>query len=848
MNCSICKLLIIALLCYSLFYPFCIAMEKDSEIENKEVATLNSQYDSIKSNLGMEHRNPKSHYKDALSHLRSILLAPNDPVADFFFHNLIESLSLAVEKSYSPAVNLLSVLNSLESLEVAKETLKLSGHFANMGFPLNDKDKYCVFFTQIYYTVKRFDDGIKYFLPLLEKNYDGTEDLLFNIFKTSPDAVSHFDKNLDLIFLELHENKEKIQSTFLDVLCKLKDITNHLNPTVLEEISARYWRVFCILDRKKEYLEQAILYSLLSAKNGNDPLAVARGRLVTILNTNDPNVHDIYYSYMIPFLQANDQQAEVLFNEIAHASPGAARWFDEYAAGQLKIGNNPTLSETMNRTVMNRTGNGHLALRKKGTSELITFPNPDFDYFAGETPVVAVFAGLTPQEENMSPKELYMFAMKHMGRDNDKTLNALLRAAEGKNKDAIRKINNYRKSHIYKEGDKTKKTDSIEHLLYQRDKSNRDLVTPEKKESKIASPSAQTPTSSPVISSKEKQPRPKNTQKEEDEKITIRAMSTSTSSKKERRLQKSKPLDNSRNIDKPIDENAPPSTMQSEIVSTPVLETPQTKLEVLKLDTVPVIQEIKPISAINIASGQFPTESQEVSRNLEEIIESPKAIPERKIRKTLSRTNSLTTIEKPIKNDETSKRKTIHRTQSLISLKPASQDSDIMSMEEPKRKKKKEHSTKISLKKFLPTHKLEKKLERQKSQSSLLELDSETPQVNSQSNSKSSGSFKKLTRSLSDRDLKCKSNVPLTEAVITSTLNEFKEQGVVDWTRNGNTISATKKDDPNVHITIHTHDKSDKSWSERPEIRADFLEFSSECDDDLKETISEIGKKKPAKK
>jgi hypothetical protein len=96
--------------------------------------------------------------------------------------------------------------------------------------------------------------------------------------------------------------------------------------------------------------------------------------------------------------------------------------------------------------------------------------------------------------------------------------------------------------------------------------------------------------------------------------------------------------------------------------------------------------------------------------------------------------------------------------------------------------------------------------------------------------------------------LKRKSNVPLTEAVITSTLNEFKEQGVVDWTRNGNTISATKKDDPNVHITIHTHDKSDKSWSERPEIRADFLEFSSECDDDLKETISEIGKKKSAKK
>ena len=391
----------------------------------------------------------------------------------------------------------------------------------------------------------------------------------------------------------------------------------------------------------------------------------------------------------MPFLEANDELAQDLFNDVAYASPGAFKWFDKHASNLLKSGSNPTLLKAVDR-VMNtydrrqkrQLGPTVSLLSSDHSVGLPTFNYPKgFDFFAGETPIQGVCEGdLTLQEKEMSPKELYMFAMKHMGRDNDKTLNALLRAAEGKNKDATRKLNNYRKSNIYKEGDKKKKTDSIEHLLYQRDKSSRDLVTPEKKESKITSPSVQTPTSSPVISSKEKQPRPKNTQKEEGEKITIRATLTSTFSKKERRLQKSKPLDNSRNIDKPIDEN---------IVSTPVLETPQTKLEVLKLDTVPVIQEIKPISAINIASGQFPTESQEASRNLEEIIESPKAIPERKIRKTLSRTNSLTTIEKPIKNDETSKRKTIHRTQSLISLKPASQDSDIMSMEEPKRKKKK---------------------------------------------------------------------------------------------------------------------------------------------------------------
>jgi hypothetical protein len=76
----------------------------------------------------------------------------------------------------------------------------------------------------------------------------------------------------------------------------------------------------------------------------------------------------------------------------------------------------------------------------------------------------------------------------------------------------------------------------------------------------------------------------------------------------------------------------------------------------------------------------------------------------------------------------------------------------------------------------------------------------------------------------------------------------LEKKGIIELKRNGNTISATKKDDPTVHLTIHTHDSSDKSWSEKPEIRTDFLEFSSECDEDLKESISQIGKKKSSKK
>jgi hypothetical protein len=106
----------------------------------------------------------------------------------------------------------------------------------------------------------------------------------------------------------------------------------------------------------------------------------------------------------------------------------------------------------------------------------------------------------------------------------------------------------------------------------------------------------------------------------------------------------------------------------------------------------------------------------------------------------------------------------------------------------------------------------------------------------------------KLTRSLSDSDLKRKSDVPLTATVISTTLDELKSQGKVDWPRKGNTISATKTDDPGTHITIHTHDKSDKAWVQRPEIVTDFLEFSSEGDEDFKEEISQIRKKKKSSK
>ena len=128
-------------------------------------------------------------------------------------------------------------------------------------------------------------------------------------------------------------------------------------------------------------------------------------------------------------------------------------------------------------------------------------------------------------------------------------------------------------------------------------------------------------------------------------------------------------------------------------MSTPIFEIPQINLEELQSTIVAnlrhQVKEIKePIYNIEIKNDQLPTESQEESTVAENAIDPSKITLERKIRKTLSRRQSLI-FEKPTKDEETPKPIKMQRTRSLMSLKTEFQDTDAIPTEEPKKKKKK---------------------------------------------------------------------------------------------------------------------------------------------------------------
>lgn len=817
-------------------YPLCMAMDQDQETRETKILSKDR--------------------KNAIFALRALPL-PNtlslDRNASAYLEETKRLLTLKADENHKPSKQLLNFLESIKE----------------------DKDSTYYFLGQCYYDsyLMDFDCVFTYFLPLLEKDDIRAKTALLQILKTWPnDMVTKYYKNLNsIMFMRTDdliinaERVEKIEAILLDALYEIEDKFHLFKYEILDYLVVRYLKHlenYRDLSGEKKYLKQAIRYSLCVVIKSSDLRIKARERLISILTTED--AYDIYNSFLIPFLEAGGKDAQDLYNEVAYALPQARNRFDNHFSNLRKKGEVTKIQDIVITRILreypqflrNKTGGNSLIGAFSPNSlmpldyqpNIISTPNS----FAEETSCVGIFAGLTDEEEKLSPKALYMLGMKFMNKNNPKAICALLKAAEGGNKDAIRKLRDYRKSKAYKNGETTDKTDSIEYHLYIEDKDRGNLITFEKKESKTVSHSVQTMRSSSV-SSQGKQRRQKNNQKEKSEEISA-AVPVLTSSKKERKLQKSEPLKSSESIiNEPNVENKPTTTLHLSL-SAPVLEAPQRALEILQPTIVAnsshEVQEIKePIHNIEIKNDQLPTVPQEESGGAENVIEYSPITPERKIRKTLARRQSLI-FEKTTQNEETHKPTKIQRTRSLMNLKIETQGADIIPTEKPTKKKRNEHPTKISLKRYLPTRNSEKKLERQKSKNNLLELTTENFQDNQQPDhaNKSSSSFKKLTRSLSDRDLKRKSDVPLNEAVITKTLNEFKEQGIIDWTRTGNTISATKRDDPEVHLTIHAHDKSDKAWSQRPEIVSDFLEFSSECDEDLKESISQIGKRKSSKK
>ncbi|MGV8948346.1 MAG: hypothetical protein ACOH2E_03125 [Candidatus Paracaedibacter sp.] len=541
----------------------------------------------------------------------------------------------------------------------------------NLLTACNDDEKSAFYFLgQCYYSMENFDYGFIYFLSLWKENDARGKTALLQHLQNWPDAmVTHFNQKLSSMLGANSDGRNifsgweirKFEKVLLDALCESENITRSLKPKTLEALIARYWssKNFQSLHTSKEqkkYLEQAILYGLLSAKQGYAP---AQRTLIDIIDKE--KAYDIYYSYLMPFLEAGDEEAQVLFNEVAYASPEAFNWFDNHFRDlhqKEKVTNIQDIAITKvlreyPQFLKNKRGSNSTigAFSPNSLKTLDYQPNkistPNF--FAGEKSNVAIFDGLTDEEKELPPKDLYMLGMQFINKNNSKAICALLRAEEGGNKNAIKKLRDYRKSKIYKDGERTNKTDSIEYSLYIEDKNRGNLAISEKKESQTVPPSVQIVKSLPV-SSQGKQRRQKNNQKEKSEKNSA-TVPVSTSSKKTRRLQKSEPFKSSESIiNQRSIENKPTATIHLESLSTPVLETPQLKQAEIK-ETV-IREKKKNRNSTNTKlESTFLVSNKDSSLGNKHKISQLSQENDKKINKTLSskpkleRRNSETTIK-----------------------------------------------------------------------------------------------------------------------------------------------------------------------------------------------------------
>jgi hypothetical protein len=537
-----------------------------------------------------------------------------------------------------------------------------------------------------------FDCIFTYFLPLLEKDDIRAKTTLLQILKIwRNEMVTSFYKKLDSILWEQTEEDliiktkriEKIEAILLDAIYEIENIFHSFKYEILDDLGVRYLKYsekHRDLSGEKKYLKQAIHYSLLCAIKSDDLRIKARERLITIITTED--AYDIYYSFLMPFLEVGNKKAQDLFNEVAYAVPKAFERFDEHFLKLSQKGEVTKIQDIAITRILReypqflrnkRGGNSTIGAFSPNSLMALGQPNkistPSF--VAGEPCIVGSYAGLTDEEEKLPPKALYMLGVKNINKNNNKAICAFLKADESGNKEASRKLTYYRTSKIYKDGETTNKPDSIEHSLYKEDKDRGNLVTFEKKESKVLSPSVEA-MKSPPISSHGKQGRRKNIQKEKSESVST-AIPMPTPSKKERRLQKSKLLENLENtVNNDIVESSPPHAAHLESVSTLVLETPQLKESGNKI---PVIKEpkvnknyidLKPEPAFLVSNKGSSGSEHKISQSAQE--------KDRRIKKTLSpkpkleRRNSEATIESYRKS---SSKPPLRRAESVRNLAPS---------------------------------------------------------------------------------------------------------------------------------------------------------------------------------
>lgn len=107
--------------------------------------------------------------------------------------------------------------------------------------------------------------------------------------------------------------------------------------------------------------------------------------------------------------------------------------------------------------------------------------------------------------------------------------------------------------------------------------------------------------------------------------------------------------------------------------------------------------------------------------------------------------------------------------------------------------------------------------------------------------------YKRLSRTLSQRDLRNVGDIQLDKATIKQTLNVLKKKGLISWRESKikNTISAKGLGKTTVKkMTLHKHSKNGKKWWERDDHIDEFISFVTACDPELALEVQKIGKEK----
>lgn len=94
--------------------------------------------------------------------------------------------------------------------------------------------------------------------------------------------------------------------------------------------------------------------------------------------------------------------------------------------------------------------------------------------------------------------------------------------------------------------------------------------------------------------------------------------------------------------------------------------------------------------------------------------------------------------------------------------------------------------------------------------------------------------YRRLTRQLSQSDLRKVSDIKFSDTDIISTLQELARNGSIDYEHKKNTLRATKKGDPRTVLIIHTHGE----WYRNRDIVTEFLAFVHAVDPQFEEKSS----------